>query len=304
MTGNATPQSTTMSQQTAPFPNVDRAQRHFYRYPVAVPVDVVVLRSGIPQAIPGRTLDAGEGGIGLVLAGELQPTETVRVAFKLPTGTEPVQAKAVVRHYGPIRCGLQFLAMAPEQQTVLHTWLSMTAKATGHPPTTVAATTGVAQQRSAPVQPGRAAPAWRPRLHLRRRNVLLAAAALVFAGVALASWWHNGWNDLERNTAAASASTARPLAYVPGIVMEQRVLHKIDPVYPPEAERAKLQGVVVVQAVIGADGTVTEVHPISGPEVLGRSAADAVRWWRFQPYELSNQPVPVQTTIEVEFRLN
>src|SRR5438445_13359369 len=115
-----------MSQQTAPFPNVDRAhQRHFYRYPVAVPVDVVVLRSGIPQAIPGRTLDAGEGGIGLVLAGELQPTEKVRVAFKLPTGTEPVQAKAVVRHYGPIRCGLALLRIAVEQTRLLHTWLGL-----------------------------------------------------------------------------------------------------------------------------------------------------------------------------------
>ena len=304
MTGNATPQSITMG-QPAPFPNVDPAhQRHFYRYPVAVPVDVVVLRSGVPQAIPGRTLDAGEGGIGLVLAGELQPTETVRVAFKLPTGSQPVQAKAVVRHYGPIRCGLQFLAMAPEQQTVLHSWLDMSAKATGHPPTTVAATMGVYQQRSTPVQPRPNAPGVGLRGYINRRNVLLAGLGLVFATVAIASWWHNGWRDLERNTAVASASTARPLAYVPGIVMEQRVLHKVDPVYPPEAERTKLQGMVVLQAVIGADGTVQEVHPISGPEVLGRSASDAVRWWRFQPYELDKQPVPVQTTIEVEFRLN
>jgi len=305
VTGNATPQSTTMSQPAAPFPNVDPAhQRHFYRYPVAVPVDVVVLRSGVPEAIPGRTLDAGEGGIGLVLAGELQPAETVRVAFKLPTGSEPVQANAVVRHYGPIRCGLQFLAMAPQQQTVLHSWLSLTAKANGHPPTTGAATTGVAPQRNVPLQPGRAIRAGWLQLHLNRRNVLLAALGLVFATVALASWWHNGWNDLERNTATASASTARPLAYVPGIVMEQRVLHKVDPVYPPEAERMKLQGVVVLQAVIGTDGMVKDVHPISGSQVLGRSASDAVRWWRFQPYQLDGQPVPVQTTIEVEFRLN
>jgi TonB family protein len=305
VTANATPQPATMSQRAVPFPPGDPAhQRHFYRYPVAVPVDVVVLRSGTPRAIPGRTLDAGEGGLGLVLAGELQLAETVRVAFMLPTGKEPVQAKAVVRHYGPIRCGLQFLAMAPEQQTVLHSWLSMTAKATGHSAKAAAATAGVAPQRSASYQPGRAIQAGRVRIHLNGRNVLLAALGLVFATVALASWWHNGWNDLERNTATASASTARPLAYVPGIVMEQRVLHKVDPVYPPEAERIKLQGVVVLQAVIGADGMVKEVHPISGSPVLGRSASDAVRWWRFQPYQLDNQPVPVQTTIEVEFRLN
>src|SRR5207302_8238776 len=103
-----------MSQPAAPFPNVDPAhQRHFYRYPVAVPVDVVVLRSGVPEAIPGRTLDAGEGGIGLVLAGELQPAETVRVAFNFPTGAKRYQPRPVVGPYERIRSVRQFLALAP-----------------------------------------------------------------------------------------------------------------------------------------------------------------------------------------------
>ncbi|HYL13038.1 MAG TPA: TonB family protein [Terriglobales bacterium] len=294
-----------MSQPGAPFPNPGQAnQRHFPRYPVAVPVDVVVLRSGIPKAIPGRSLDAGEGGIGVVLAGELRPEETVGIVFSLPTGAQPVQVKAVVRHYGPIRCGLQFLAIAPEQQAALQTWIRMTAGASPKPAAMVARKTSVSHEPAAHVQPSRGVQPGHSRFQRHRRSVLLVAAALVVAGVALASWWHSGWNDLERSTSTASANTAQPLAYVPGSVMEQRVLHKVEPAYPPEAERAKVQGVVVLQAVIGADGAVTEVHPISGPEALGLAASDAVRWWRFQPYQLDGRPVAVQTTIEVQFQLN
>lgn len=86
--------------------------------------------------------------------------------------------------------------------------------------------------------------------------------------------------------------------------MEQRVVHKVDPVYPQEAEKSKLQGLVVLDAIVGADGVVRSLRPISGPDLLSQSAMDAVRWWRFLPYQLNNQPVTVETTIEVEFRLS
>jgi TonB family protein len=293
-----------MSQPGASFANAGQAnRRNFRRYAVAVPVDVVVLRSGIPTAIPGRSLDAGEGGIGVVLAGELRPQETVGIVFKLPAGTQPVQAKAVVRHYGPIRCGLQFLALPREQQAVLQAWIRMTAGASTQSSPMVARKADVSQQPAVQLPPRSVQPQ-QSRIQRHRRSLLLVAAGLLVAGVAATAWWHSGWNDLERNTSTASAHTAQPLAYVPGTVMEQRVLHKVEPAYPPEARRSKLQGLVVLQAVIGADGAVTEVHPISGPEVLGMAASDAVRWWRFQPYQLDGRAVAVQTTIEVEFQLN
>lgn len=294
-----------MSHPGAPFPNPPQAsRRNFRRYAVAVPVDVVVLRSGIPTAIPGRSLDAGEGGIGVVLAGELRPEETVGIVFKLPTEAQPVQAKAVVRHYGPIRCGLQFLALPPEQQAALQTWIRTSAGASTNSSPTAARNADISQQPAAHLEPSPGVQLRQSRFQQHRRSLLLVATALLVAGVATASWWHSGWNDLERNTSAASANTAQPLAYVPGSVMEQRVLHKVEPPYPPEAKKSKVQGLVVLQAVIGADGSVTEVHPISGPEVLGMAASDAVRWWRFQPYQLDGHPVAVQTTIEVEFQLN
>ena len=99
------------------------------RFAVAVPVDVVVLRSGIPASIPGRSLDVSEGGMAAVLAGEVQPGESVGIEFKLPFVSEPVQAKATVKHYGPMRCGLEFLAMPPEQLGALQTWAKVAAEA-------------------------------------------------------------------------------------------------------------------------------------------------------------------------------
>src|ERR1700740_2208657 len=53
---------------------------------VAVPVNVTVLRSGVPDAVPGRSVDVGEGGLGAVLAAELFPGELVGVEFRLPDG--------------------------------------------------------------------------------------------------------------------------------------------------------------------------------------------------------------------------
>jgi TonB family protein len=249
-------------------------------------------------------LDASEGGIALVLAGELQPEETVGVSFQLPLAMEPVEARAVVRHYGPIRCGLQFLAMPPEQQVALQTWIGRSLQGPDIPAAEAHVGKDLDQLDQATTLSDLLPKARRGGFRRHRRWLFWPAAVSIVLIVAIASWWHNGLSDVERNARTPSTGDVRPLAYVPGTVMEQRLLHKVEPVYPPEAEVSKLQGLVVVQAAIGADGTVREVHPISGPAVLGRAAAEAVRWWRFQPYQVEGQPVAVQTTIEVEFRLS
>jgi hypothetical protein len=66
------------------------------RYKLTVPLDVTVLRSGIPDNIPGRTLEIGEGGMGVVVASQLLLGEFVRVEFLLPHMSTPVRATAVV----------------------------------------------------------------------------------------------------------------------------------------------------------------------------------------------------------------
>jgi TonB family protein len=284
-------------------PRDDINRRRCPRYPVAIPLDVVVLRFGIPASIPGRSVDISESGLAAVLAGEVTPGEAVGVEFRLPLVTEPVQAKALVRHYGPMRCGLQFTAMPPEQQGALHTWVTMAAEVTG------AARSGPQLVRrsglTAAIEPAPPTP-MRVRKRLRRRHPrwMWPAAAVAILAAGLGVWrWHSGWNELESAPVETSTSSPQQEVTVPAAVMEQRVIHKVDPVYPPEAEKSKIQGTVILAAVIGPDGVVRNLHPVSGPDPLARAALDAVKWWRFLPYRVNGQPVPVDTTIEVEFRL-
>jgi protein TonB len=117
----------------------------------------------------------------------------------------------------------------------------------------------------------------------------------------LGYWWYSGWDQ----TSGVNATSGVPqrAVQVPGTVMQQHLLHRVDPEYPADAEKARLEGVVIVSASIAPDGAVKSVSPISGHPLLARAAVDAVRWWRFQPYQLEGQAVPVETTIEIDFQL-
>lgn len=87
-------------------------------------------------------------------------------------------------------------------------------------------------------------------------------------------------------------------------VMAGQLETKVTPIYPPEAKAAKVQGVVVMHAIIGKTGLVEELTGVSGPEVLRSSALDAVRQWTYKPYLLNGNPVAVETIIVVNFSLN
>jgi TonB family protein len=79
------------------------------------------------------------------------------------------------------------------------------------------------------------------------------------------------------------------------------LVHSVDPVYPPEAAAQKVQGSVVLQAVIGRDGSVEDLKIVRGYFVLGRAAIAAVKQWRFQPYMLNGHPAETQTVLTVNF---
>lgn len=74
-----------------------------------------------------------------------------------------------------------------------------------------------------------------------------------------------------------------------------------DPVYPAEALSQKLHGPVVLQAIIGRDGSVQEVKLVHGYILLGRAATAAVKQWRFRPYSLNGHAVAIQTVLTVSF---
>lgn len=81
------------------------------------------------------------------------------------------------------------------------------------------------------------------------------------------------------------------------------LIQKTMPVYPPIAKAARVQGTVVLQATISKQGTIQDLRVISGPAMLQQAALDAVRQWRYKPYLLNNEPVEVETTVNVIFTL-
>jgi protein TonB len=81
------------------------------------------------------------------------------------------------------------------------------------------------------------------------------------------------------------------------------LVQKTSPVYPQIAKTARVSGTVVLQATISKNGTIQNLRAVSGPEMLRQAAVDAVRSWRYRPYKLNNDPVEVDTTINVVFAL-
>jgi TonB family protein len=84
-------------------------------------------------------------------------------------------------------------------------------------------------------------------------------------------------------------------------VLSGMLVFKVDPVYPPEAKAAGVQGVVVLRAIVAKDGTVKSLQVVSGPPSLMTSAIDAVKQWKYNPYLLNGEPTEVETTININY---
>ncbi len=82
------------------------------------------------------------------------------------------------------------------------------------------------------------------------------------------------------------------------------VIHKVQPNYPQLAKTARVQGNVQLAALIGKDGTIQNLHVLSGHPLLTQAALDAVKQWRYKPYILNGEPVEVDTQITVIFSLS
>src|SRR6202165_1903407 len=89
---------------------------------------------------------------------------------------------------------------------------------------------------------------------------------------------------------------------VPEGVTGGQLLHRVAPVYPAQARLLRLEGTVILAAVIMEDGTVGDVNVVEGSTVLAQSAVDAVKHWRYKPYELDGKPVKNETRITIEFK--
>ena len=269
------------------------------RYPVNVAFDVIALRSGVPENLPGRCTDLSEGGVGGMVAGELASGQQVAVELRLPNVGVPVRARALVRYHGRLRCGFEFVGLSVEQQELIRYWayrLAPRPELVQQREDADPAKTSTKMELIAP------APVLfsGPRIRLQRWQLIVLMAALsLLAGV---GWWQwqRSWKELE---IGARTTGETPLRVSPE-TMDMRAISKIQPVYPEEARLEGKQGLAVLDAVIAPDGTVKRLQRVSGDELLVKSAEAAVRSWKFEPYQSSGRAVAVETTISVEFRLN
>jgi protein TonB len=108
--------------------------------------------------------------------------------------------------------------------------------------------------------------------------------------------------------APAAAVTPTPMApkqvTVGGRVKMARLIHQVEPLYPPLARQMRVSGVVELAGIIGTDGHIRELRLLSGSPLLAPSALDAVRQWVYEPTLLNGEPVELVATISVTFRLN
>jgi TonB family protein len=114
------------------------------------------------------------------------------------------------------------------------------------------------------------------------------------------------------NSGSAAASTA--VEWGPATAAAERVQmasettpavqRSVELPYPLLARQMKVQGSVLLQAFISADGIVQDLRVLSGPPILASAAREAARSWRFRPYLHHGQPVETQATIAVNFTIN
>jgi len=90
---------------------------------------------------------------------------------------------------------------------------------------------------------------------------------------------------------------------VGGDIKEPKKVRDVKPVYPPEAQSARVQGVVIIEALIDTNGNVADAKILRSVAMLDQPAVDAVRQWRFTPTLLNGAAVPILMTVTVNFTL-
>jgi protein TonB len=107
-----------------------------------------------------------------------------------------------------------------------------------------------------------------------------------------------GHSQPPRVRQAVTGPVRLPSSLVAGLLVS-----KVLPAYPQIAKAARRQGVIVLQATISRTGTIENLRVISGDPMLQQAALESVSHWRYRPYLLNGQPVEVETTVNVIFRL-
>jgi len=101
---------------------------------------------------------------------------------------------------------------------------------------------------------------------------------------------------------ASDVGQAGPLQVAPEVA-EGSLLHRVEPDYPEQARQQQIQGPVVLDVRTRRDGTIQELKLLSGQRLLADAAIAAVKQWRFRPQLVKGEPVEMQTTVTLNFKL-
>jgi TonB family protein len=117
-------------------------------------------------------------------------------------------------------------------------------------------------------------------------------------------------SGMQGGVAPVPQSVANPQPFFPFVavpvsqgVSGGRLTHKIDPIYPSEARLQHVEGAVVLDVLVGEDGNVHELQVTSGPPLLAKAAAQAVKQWRYQPFQLNGRAVSIHNQVTIQFKL-
>lgn len=288
------------------------SRRREPRFRLQSPLDVTVSRAGTTEVVPGRALNVCERGVGAVVAGELLPGETVGIELRLASARHSLKTQAIVRYQDKLRCGLEFAPITPEQKLVIEEWARNVSLGTelkqisnqlfaAEEKGRISGTELTRQ--NGPPPPGGDEPRRKPGKN-RARKVWIGSLILIAIAAGIFGWkWNHDWEQLEGGlNRPGTSEPEKPQAQVPAEVMQRLLVHRVEPVYPTEARKQNVEGVIVLDIVVGRDGSVVSMRALNGPAVLSKAAMDALRWWKFEPYRVNGVPAVVETTIAVEFK--
>jgi len=114
----------------------------------------------------------------------------------------------------------------------------------------------------------------------------------------------NTMTPVAKKAPTPPAEKPKELLRVGGRVLPPRPLYTPPPDYPVLARQARVQGDVVLDATLDAQGAVTNLTVVPGPQLLYAAALQAVRNWKYEPVYLNGEPMPVSMEVTVHFHLN
>jgi TonB family protein len=220
---------------------------------------------------------------------------------RLANGADPAQVQALIQQ---MRQRVEIAAMAPQATPgVLGSIPSSRADSVPFPPPSrIKSITVIGLPQSAqsellaslPVKEG-------DLLTVENQGRILAAARQYDEHLSVTPSFDasGGQVDVQISTPGAIPPRIR----VGGNVQAVNLVKKVQPVYPPLAKQARIQGTVVLTVIIGKDGKIQNVTVDSGHALLIQSALDAVRQWEYRPTLLNAEPVEVSTQVEINFTL-